>query len=55
MANATSVERKILEKSGCPVRAVLEHIVMYLGELSSTITSSKATNADGLPRMRLLP
>ena len=27
VANATSVERKILEESGCPVRAVLEHIV----------------------------
>jgi uncharacterized protein len=27
VANATSIERKILETSGCPVRAVLDHIV----------------------------
>ena len=27
VANATSVERKVLEASGCPVRAVLDHIV----------------------------
>jgi uncharacterized protein len=27
VANATSVERKILEANGCPVRALLEHIV----------------------------
>ena len=27
VANATTVERKILEASGCPVRAVLDHIV----------------------------
>jgi uncharacterized protein len=27
VANATSVEREILETSGCPVRAVLDHII----------------------------
>jgi uncharacterized protein len=27
VANATNVERKILEASGCPVRAVLDHII----------------------------
>ena len=27
MANATSVERQLLETSGCPVRAMLDHIV----------------------------
>ena len=27
VANATSVERQLLETSGCPVRAMLDHIV----------------------------
>jgi len=27
VANATSVERKVLEASGCPVRAMLDHIL----------------------------
>jgi hypothetical protein len=27
VANATKIEREILENSGCPVRAVLDHIV----------------------------
>ena len=48
VANATSVERQILEASGCPVRAVIDHIldVFQRADLNDFILESYAPDDD---------
>ena len=48
MANATSVERQILEASGCPVRAMLDHIldVFKRADLNDFILESYSSDDD---------
>ena len=48
VANATSIERKVLETSGCPVRAVLDHIldVFKRTDLSGFILESYKADDD---------
>jgi uncharacterized protein len=50
VANATSVERKVLEESGCPVRAMLDHIVEVFerADLHDFILESHKAD-DGIP------
>ena len=48
MANATSVERQILEASGCPIRAMLDHIldVFKRADLNDFILESYSSDDD---------
>jgi len=48
VANATSIEREVLETSGCPVRAVLDHIldVFKRTDLSDFILESYKADDD---------
>ena len=46
MANATNVERKVLEASGCPVRVMLDHILDVFNRTDLNDYILKAYKAD---------